>query len=66
MYFDIRRRSQASLYTGWEKKWTVLKTTSGTRTKFYESRTEYIFVPKLYVYKSDSTKTITFSNNELN
>ena len=101
-YFDTRRRSQESLYTGWEKQRTVLKPLLFAQTNFYESRTEYMFVPKfyhdransgflkylryidkiqgnntiselgpecgrtLYVYKSDSTRTIAVSDNELN
>ena len=32
-YFDTRRRSQASLYTGWEKQWTVLRPILGARIK---------------------------------
>ena len=53
-HFDAKNRYSGNLHMGWEKQWTVLKPIFAARTVFFESRTEYIFVPKFHHDRASS------------
>ena len=47
-YFDLTNRGIQNFYTSLPARWTVLQPVGNKQTRFYESKVEYIFVPKFY------------------
>ena len=97
-YFDLTSRGIQNFYTSLPARWTVLQPMWNKQTRFYESKAEYLFVPKFYhdrvscgflqhvkylgktqenntiselgrvfyIYKSETARTNTFLDSELN
>ena len=47
-YFNLTSRGIQNFYTSLLARWTVLQPVWNKQTRFYESKFEYLFVPKFY------------------
>ena len=59
-YFDLTSRGYQTFYTSLPATWTVLQPPWNKQTRFYESKVEYIFVPK---FSHDRASAVFFTTS---